>query len=181
MVFIHCHWKAFQETPTPTWSCIRCRGSQGTQTAQPKEHRSHGVTAGKRTPAPEDGCGRAPKNRVDVHSSHSFPREGDNGRLQNHHTGGVLALVPAPQLPSDFRWCWAGGRSLSPGNSQTDGKKAVFGLGQFLKTTQKFPQKATHHLVRTGNTFAEHRTGLRHRLENRGRGLSCEMGRAACP
>ena len=35
------------------------------------------------------------------------------------------------------------------------------GSEQFLKTTQESPQKATHHLVGTKNTLAEHRAGVR--------------------
>lgn len=39
--------------------------------------------------------------------------------------------------------------------SSDRGQKTVLGSEQFLKTTQEFPQKATHHLVGTKNTSAE--------------------------
>ena len=171
--FIHCPWKAFQKTPTPML-VLRWMPSKVREPRQPsleglndhRQHHSCRATAERWTP---DRRGWVRENRADTQGSDSFPGRDRNEwttrpphrRRTNpgaHVTAGLCLQVMLGRQPL-----------FISAKSSDRGQKAVLGSEQFLKTTQEFPQKATHHLVGTKNTSAEHRVGVRCQPEKEAR------------
>lgn len=170
--FIHCPWKAFQETPTLTL-VLRWMPSKVREPRQPSLEglKDHITAAG---PLQRDGPQTAVAGPMRTEQTHKAATASLGGTERSGHparpphrsrTGPGVHLTAGPHLQVML--------GLQPlfisGKSSDQGQKAVFVSGQFLKTTQEFPQKATHHLVGTRNTFAEHRAGGRRRPEKEAR------------
>ena len=168
--------KLFRKHPHPCWSCIRCPAKSG----NPGSPALRDLTI---TSQPQGRC-REMDPQTDVagpvrteqmrkvataclggteRSGHPARPPRRRRTRPGAHPGAHPAAGPRLQV-------MLGRQPLSiSGKSSNQGQKAALGSGQFLKTTQEFPQKATHHLVGTRNTFAEHRAGGRCRPEKEAR------------